>query len=79
MGSTFRNPPGRYAGQLIEEAGLKGYRVGGARISEQHANFIINDGDATAGDVLALIKHAQAEVERKFGVELVLEIELLGW
>jgi len=79
MGSTFKNPPGRYAGQLIEQAGLKGYRVGGASISEQHANFFVNDGDATAEDVLALISHTQAEVERQFGVKLVLEIELLGW
>ncbi len=79
MGSTFKNPADHYAGQLIEEVGLKGYRVGGARISDQHANFFINDGDATAGDVLALIEHTQAEVERTFGVELELEIELVGW
>lgn len=79
MGSTFKNPPGHYAGELIEQVGLKGYRVGGARVSEQHANFLINVGDATAGDVMALIRHVQAEVERRFGLELALEVELLGW
>lgn len=79
MGSTFKNPPGDHAGRLIERAGLKGHRIGGARISEQHANFLVSTDDATAADVLALIEHAQAEVERQFGVELELEIELVGW
>jgi UDP-N-acetylmuramate dehydrogenase len=79
MGSTFKNPGDEYAGRLIEQAGLKGYRIGGAEISEQHANFLINVGNATAGDVIALIEHAQAEVDRKFGISLELEIELLGW
>jgi UDP-N-acetylmuramate dehydrogenase len=79
MGSTFKNPAGNHAGRLIEEAGLKGYRIGGAEISEQHANFFINLGDATAADVLALIDHARAEVERQFGISLELEIEMLGW
>ena len=79
MGSTFKNPSEGYAGQLIDEAGLKGHRIGGAIISEQHANFLVNLGGATAEDVLALIRHAQAEVERQFGVELALEVELLGW
>jgi UDP-N-acetylmuramate dehydrogenase len=79
MGSTFKNPPGRYAGQLIDEAGLKGHRVGGAQVSEQHANFIVNTGDASAEDVLALIENIRAEVERRFDVGLDLEIELLGW
>ena len=79
MGSTFKNPPDHHAGRLIEQAGLKGHRVGGAQISEQHGNFFMNRGDATASDVLALIEHAQAEVERQFGVTLELEIELLGW
>ena len=79
MGSTFKNPPGSYAGQLIEDAGLKGYSIGGARVSEHHANFLINEGDATAEDVLTLIQHVQAEVKRRLGVGLVLEIELLGW
>lgn len=79
MGSTFKNPPDHHAGRLIEQAGLKGYRVGGAQISEEHGNFFMNRGDATASDVLALIEHAQAEVEQQFGVTLELEIELLGW
>jgi UDP-N-acetylmuramate dehydrogenase len=79
MGSTFKNPADNHAGRLIEQAGLKGYRIGGAKISEQHANFFINIGSATAADVLALIEHAQAEVERQFGESLELEIELLGW
>jgi UDP-N-acetylmuramate dehydrogenase len=79
MGSTFKNPPDHHAGRLIERAGLKGHRVGGAQISAQHGNFFMNRGDATASDVLALIEHAQAEVERQFGVTLELEIELLGW
>ena len=78
MGSTFKNPAGHYAGQLIEEAGLKGYRIGGARVSEQHANFLVNLGDATADDVMGLIEYVRVEVERQFGVELALEIELLG-
>jgi UDP-N-acetylmuramate dehydrogenase len=79
MGSTFKNPPDHHAGRLIEQAGLKGHRVGGAQISEQHGNFFINEGDATANDVLVLIEHAKAEVERQFGVTMELEIELLGW
>jgi len=79
MGSTFKNPPGSHAGYLIEQAGLRGYRVGGAQISELHGNFLMNTGDATAADVLALIEHARAEVKRQFGMELELEIELVGW
>jgi UDP-N-acetylmuramate dehydrogenase len=78
MGSMFRNPPGDYAGRLIEAAGLKGIRVGGAEISSGHANFFINKGNATAADVLALIKMAQNAVADKFGVQLELEIELIG-
>ena len=79
MGSTFKNPPGGHAGYLIEQAGLWGYRIGGAQVSELHGNFFMNTGDATAADVLALIRHARAEVKRQFGVELELEIELVGW
>ncbi|MGD2105018.1 MAG: UDP-N-acetylmuramate dehydrogenase [Anaerolineae bacterium] len=79
LGSTFKNPRDRYAGRLIELAALKGYQVGGARVSEKHANFILNTGDASAQDVMALIRHIQLEVDRQFGVKLVLEIELLGW
>ncbi len=79
MGSTFKNPPGSHAGYLIEQAGLRGHRIGGAQISELHGNFFMNVGDASARDVLALIEHARAEVQRRFGVALELEIELLGW
>ncbi|MGB9872029.1 MAG: UDP-N-acetylmuramate dehydrogenase, partial [Anaerolineae bacterium] len=79
MGSTFKNPPGNHAGRLIEAAGLKGYRIGGAMVSDLHANFLINTGSATAADVMALIRHIQAEVERQLGVRLEPEVELIGW
>ncbi|MEA3341064.1 MAG: UDP-N-acetylmuramate dehydrogenase [Chloroflexota bacterium] len=78
MGSTFKNPPDSHAGYLIEQAGLRGCRVGGAQISELHGNFFMNTGDATAADVWALIQHARATVRQQFGVQLELEIELLG-
>jgi UDP-N-acetylmuramate dehydrogenase len=78
MGSTFKNPPDGHAGYLIEQAGLRGSFIGGAQISELHGNFFMNTGDATAAEVLALIEHARAEVKRQFGVELELEIELVG-
>lgn len=78
IGSTFKNPLGDYAGRLIDAAGLKGARVGGAQISAVHANFFLNVGEATAADVKALIDLAQAEVLGKFGVQLELEIELMG-
>lgn len=78
MGSMFKNPPGDYAGRLIEAAGLKGRRIGGAQISPIHANFFVNVGGARASDVYALILLAQEEVMRQFGVALELEIELLG-
>ncbi len=79
MGSTFKNPSGNHAGRLIEAAGLKGYRIGGAMVSELHANFLINTGSATAADVRALIRHIQAEVARQFGIRLEPEVELIGW
>jgi UDP-N-acetylmuramate dehydrogenase len=78
MGSMFRNPPGDYAGRLIEAAGLKGTRVGSAEINSRHANFFINHGNATAADIRALITLAQVAVNAKFGVKLELEIELVG-
>jgi UDP-N-acetylmuramate dehydrogenase len=77
-GSVFRNPPGDYAGRLIEAAGLKGRKSGRAQISPVHANFIVNLGGATAADVKALIDLARQTVEEQFGVTLELEIELLG-
>jgi UDP-N-acetylmuramate dehydrogenase len=77
-GSMFRNPPGDFAGRLIEAAGLKGKRIGQSQISERHANFIVNLGGAKAEDVLQLTELAQAEVRSRFGVELVLEVKLFG-
>lgn len=78
IGSTFKNPPGDYAGRLIEAAGLKGLRRSGAMISPVHANFFINTGEATAQDFKALIDLARKEVQTQFGVSLELEIELIG-
>ncbi|MCU0487954.1 MAG: UDP-N-acetylmuramate dehydrogenase [Anaerolineales bacterium] len=78
LGSMFKNPPGDYAGRLIEAAGLKGYQVGGAQISPIHANFFINIAQATAADLRALIALAQQTVLEKFGVSLELEVELFG-
>jgi len=78
MGSMFKNPPGDYAGRLIEAAGLKGARVGEAQISTLHSNFFINHGQATATDIYALIELARRTVAEKFGVHLELEIELVG-
>lgn len=78
IGSMFKNPPGDHAGRLIEAAGLKGIVVGGAEISAIHANFFINHGSAKAHDVYTLISLAQSKVREKFGVELELEIELVG-
>ncbi|MCB9741106.1 MAG: UDP-N-acetylmuramate dehydrogenase [Alphaproteobacteria bacterium] len=77
-GSTFTNPPGDYAGRLIEAAGLKGHRVGGASISEKHANFIVNHGEATAEDIRALIALARVTVRERFGVWMQPEVRLLG-
>ena len=78
MGSMFKNPENYYAGYLIETAGLKGLTVGGAKISEKHANFFVNDGDATAEDVRSLIAEAWNTVREQFGVEMALEVELVG-
>ena len=78
MGSMFKNPPGDYAGRLIDAVGMKGTQVGGAQISTLHANFFVNLGDATASDILTLIRLAQQRVEQEFGLQLELEIELLG-
>ncbi len=78
LGSIFKNPPGDYAGRLIEAAGLKGYTIGGAAVSELHANFFINRDRATATDYHALICHVQAQVRAQFGVQLAPEIELIG-
>lgn len=77
-GSIFKNPPGDYAGRLIEACGLKGRAIGGARISELHANFIVNAGSATAGDVTRLAEEAQGAVRARFGIELEWEVRRLG-
>src|SRR5438093_995777 len=78
-GSVFRNPPGDHAARLIEACGLKGYAIGGARISEKHANFIVNPkGKARAADIEALIGHARKAVKERFGVELVPEVRIIG-
>ena len=77
-GSVFRNPPGYSAGWLIEEAGAKGLREGDAQVSEKHANFIVNLGNATAKDVIILISKVQDIVDRKFGIKLEKEIRVLG-
>lgn len=78
VGSVFRNPPEDKAGRLIEAAGLKGKRIGGAMISDKHANFIINDRSASAQDVLDLMTLAHDRVEQKFGISLIPEIEVIG-
>jgi len=78
MGSMFKNPPGDSAGRLIEAAGLKGKRIGNAQVSPLHANFFLNLGNSRAADVYALIQEARAAVLRDFGVDLELEIELVG-
>jgi UDP-N-acetylmuramate dehydrogenase len=77
-GSVFRNPPGDYAARLIESCGLKGFVIGNARVSDKHANFIVNDGDATAADLEALVRHVQETVERVHGVRLVPEVRVIG-
>jgi UDP-N-acetylmuramate dehydrogenase len=77
-GSVFKNPPGDFAGRLIEAVGLKGVRIGDAQISPKHANFIVNRGQARASDIHALIQLAQEKVSQEFGVQLELEIEVVG-
>lgn len=77
-GSTFKRPKGYFAGKLIEDAGLKGYSIGGAKVSEKHSGFVVNTGNATAQDVISLIMHIQKTVKEKFGVELETEVKLVG-
>ena len=77
-GSFFKNPPGQPAGRLIEEAGLKGFKIGDAMISDQHANFIVNTGKATANDVFSLMQEVQDKVYKQFGIKLEPEVHILG-
>jgi UDP-N-acetylmuramate dehydrogenase len=77
-GSVFRNPPGDFAARLIEAAGLKGCRIGGAEVSPKHANFMINTGGATAADIEELILHVQSVVEQRHGIRLVPEVRIIG-
>lgn len=77
-GSIFRNPLPDYAGKLIEEVGLKGFSIGGAKISEMHGNFIVNAGDANAQDVLKLIQHVKETINHLKGIEMETEVEIIG-
>ncbi|MHB1084949.1 MAG: UDP-N-acetylmuramate dehydrogenase [Thiobacillus sp.] len=77
-GSVFRNPPGDFAARLIERCGLKGFRIGGAQVSEKHANFIVNLGNATATDIERLIEHVEDSVETRTNVRLIREVRIIG-
>lgn len=77
-GSTFKRPEGNFAGKLIEDSGLKGYRIGGAQVSEKHAGFVINTGGATCEDVLKLMEYIEEQVYLRFGVHLEREVRVLG-
>ena len=77
-GSTFKRPEGYFAGKLIMDSGLRGYRVGGAQVSEKHCGFVINTGDATAKDVRELMDHVIRTVKEKYGVTLEPEVKFLG-
>lgn len=77
-GSTFKRPEGHFAGALIMDAGLRGFRIGGAQVSEKHCGFIINAGDATAADIMAVITEVKRQVKEKFNVELEPEVVFLG-
>src|SRR5690625_131338 len=77
-GSVFKRPPGHFAGKLIQDSGLQGVQIGGAQVSLKHAGFIVNKGNATANDYIALIEHVQKVVEEKFGVKLEREVRIIG-
>jgi UDP-N-acetylmuramate dehydrogenase len=77
-GSTFRNPPDDFAARVIESCGLKGHRVGGAMVSMKHANFIVNIGKCSAADIENLIFYVQQEVKKQKGIELILEVKIVG-
>jgi UDP-N-acetylmuramate dehydrogenase len=77
-GSVFKRPPGKFVGPMVEQLGLKGYRIGGAQVSEKHAGFMVNAGGATTADVLALIAHVRERVQERFGVWLETEVRIIG-
>ncbi|MCX7923653.1 MAG: UDP-N-acetylmuramate dehydrogenase [Clostridia bacterium] len=77
-GSVFKRPEGYFAGKLIEDCGLRGYRIGGAEVSQKHCGFIVNIGGATADDIVALINHIKTSVHSKFGLELQTEVKVVG-
>ena len=76
-GSTFKRPEGYFAGKLIEDAGLRGYRVGDAQVSEKHCGFVVNRGKATCAEVLQLIEEVQKKVKEQFGVQLEPEVRII--
>ena len=76
-GSVFRNPEGLIAGKLIDDLGLKGYKIGDAMVSLKHANFIINAGNATSEDIVKLIRKVKREVKKHYNIELILEQEII--
>lgn len=78
-GSTFKRPEGYFAGKLIQDAGLQGASVGGAQVSTKHAGFVVNAGNATAADVLGLIRYVQETVKARFGVDLEPEVRMWGF
>ena len=78
-GSVFRNPENDFAGRLIEEAGLKGMKIGGAEVSSKHANFIINSGNATGNDIHELIYYVKDKIKEVYGIDLIIEQEFVGW
>ena len=77
-GSTFKRPEGYFAGKLIMDAGLRGFSVGGAQVSEKHCGFVVNTGHATAADVRELMRQIQEKVQEQFGVRLEPEVRFLG-
>ena len=77
-GSTFKRPEGYFAGKLIMDAGLRGYTVGGAQVSEKHCGFVINHNNATAADVCQLMQDVKDKVRKQFGVELDPEVKMIG-
>lgn len=77
-GSVFKRPAGHFTGKLIHDAGLQGFTIGGAQVSKKHAGFIVNIGQATATDYLAVIHHIQAVIKEKFDVDLETEVRIIG-